>query len=113
MRILTATQAADVAYGIGILKQGLLTDVLVKDGIEAGKADFAPVDLRITVAEWLAYGEGGVPKLLVEAGMRAKQTDAPVELKDLVQKTSADVLTQRPSLFDFSSKRRDAVLVRQ
>jgi WD40 repeat protein/uncharacterized caspase-like protein len=111
MRILTATQAADVAYGIGALKQGLLTYVLVKDGIEAGKADFKPVDRRITVAEWLQYGEGGVPKLLEDAGKKAKQADAPVELKDLVQKTLSDIKTQRPSLFDFSRKKRDVVLV--
>jgi WD40 domain-containing protein len=110
MRILTATQVADVAYGIGTLKQGLLTYVLVKDGIEAGKADFKPVDRRITVSEWLEYGEQGVPKLLEVVGTKAKQADAPVELKDLVQKTSSDIKTQRPSLFDFSRKRRNSIL---
>ena len=112
MRILTATQAADVAYGSGELKQGLLTYVLVKDGIEAGKADFKPVDHKITISEWLEYGEGGVPKLLEEIGKKAKQVDAPVELRDLVQKTSSDIKTQRPSLFDFSKKRAEVLLVK-
>ena len=113
MRILTATQAADVAYGgIGETKQGLLTYVLVKDGIEAGKADFKPNDRKITISEWLEYGEQGVPKLLEDAARKAKQTDAPVELKDLVQKTLPDIKTQRPSLFDFSRKRRDTVIVK-
>jgi uncharacterized caspase-like protein len=111
MRILAATQAADVAYGIGALKQGLLTYALVKDGIEAGKADFKPVDRQITVSEWLQYGEQGVPKLLEEIGNKAKQKDAPVELKDLVQKTASELRSQRPYLFDFSRKRRDVVLV--
>ena len=113
MRILTATQAADVAYGIGALKQGLLTYVLVKGGIEEGKADFKPVDKRITISEWLGYGEVGVPKLLEEAGNKAKAKEAPVEIKDLVRKTSSDIRTQRPSLFDFSRKKRDFVLVGQ
>ena len=81
MRILTATQAADVAYGLGTLKQGLLTYVLVKDGIEAGKADFKPVDKKITISEWLAYGEVGVPKLLEDAANKAKEKDAPMEIR--------------------------------
>lgn len=51
----------------------------VADGIEGGKADFKPVDRRITVAEWLEYGEVGVPKLLEEAGLKARQPDAPLE----------------------------------
>jgi uncharacterized caspase-like protein len=111
MRILTATQAADAAYGIGALKQGLLTYALVKDGIDAGKADFKPADKQITISEWLQYGEQGVPKLLEEIGKKAKQEDAAVELKDLAQKTSGDIKTQRPSLFDFSRKKKDVVLV--
>jgi WD40 repeat protein/uncharacterized caspase-like protein len=111
MKILTATQAADLAYGSGDLKHGLLTYVLVKDGLEGGKADFKPKDGRITISEWLEYGEVGVPKLLEDANSKVKQAGAPLELRDLVQKTSSDVRTQRPSLFDFSRKRRDVVLV--
>lgn len=113
MRILTATQAADIAYGSGVLKQGLLTYVLVKAGLEDGKADFKPQDNSITISEWLAYGEVGVPKLLEEAGVKVKRADAPVELKDLVQRTATDVRTQRPSLFDFSRKRREVVIANQ
>jgi WD40 repeat protein/uncharacterized caspase-like protein len=112
MRVLTATQGADVAYGIGALKHGLLTYALVKDGIEAGKADFKPVDKRIMVSEWLLYGEQGVPRLLEEVSRKSKGRDAPAELKDLVQKTSADIRTQRPSLFDFSRKRDEVLLVK-
>ena len=113
MRILTATQTTDVAYGIGALKQGLLTYVLVKEGLEEGKADFKPVDKEITASEWLEYGEGGVPKLLEEIGKKAKQADAPVDIRDLVQKTAPDLKTQRPSLFDFSRKRPEVLLVKQ
>ena len=53
MRILTSTQADDVALESGLIKQGLLTYALTHDGIEAGQADFRPKDKTITLSEWL------------------------------------------------------------
>ena len=107
MRILTATQAEDFALGIGALKQGLLTYSLVKDGIEAGNADFRPVDTTISVSEWLQYGEHRVPTLYVEI----MNGDLPSEIKNLVQSHAREIRTQQPSLFDFSRKRRNILLV--
>jgi hypothetical protein len=109
MKILTATQADDVAIGAGSLRQGLLTYSLVKDGIESGKADFKPADKTIRASEWLEYGETRVPKLYDEI----MKGEVASELKDLVHKRLEEIRRQRPSLFDFSRKRRDALIVRQ
>lgn len=63
MRILTATQADNVALENKTIKQGLLTYALTRDGLEAHHADFKPQDKTITLLEWLEYGEARVPKL--------------------------------------------------
>jgi WD40 repeat protein/uncharacterized caspase-like protein len=107
MRILTATQAEDVAIGSGALRQGLLTYSLIKDGVESNKADFRPADKIITASEWLQYGEWRVPKLYEEI----MKGEVGSEIKDLVQKRQEEIRRQRPSLFDFSRKRRDVVVV--
>jgi WD40 repeat protein len=63
MRILTATQADNVALENKTIKQGLLSYALTRDGLEAQQADFKPQDKTITLLEWLEYGEARVPKL--------------------------------------------------
>ena len=80
MRILTSTQADDVALESVLIEQGLLTYALTHDGLESALADFQPRDGRITVAEWLAYGVERVPALHAEverrlAEMRAGRVD--------------------------------------
>ncbi|HVF66209.1 MAG TPA: hypothetical protein VM914_01005, partial [Pyrinomonadaceae bacterium] len=70
MRILTSTQADDVALESALVEQGLLTYALTRDGLEAARADFRPKDARITVAEWLAYGVERVPALHAEVEQR-------------------------------------------
>src|SRR2546423_4223245 len=63
MRILTATQSDNVALEDRNLKQGLLTYALIRDGIDAGEADYKPRDGRIVLTEWLSYGVDRVPIL--------------------------------------------------
>ena len=63
MRILTATQADNVALENKSIAQGLLTYALTRDGLEELHADFKPQDKKITLLEWLEYGEDRVPKL--------------------------------------------------
>jgi uncharacterized caspase-like protein len=70
MRILTSTQADDVALESALVEQGLLTYALTRDGLESARADFKPKDARITVAEWLAYGVERVPALHAEVERR-------------------------------------------
>ena len=141
MRILTSTQADDVALESALVEQGLLTYALTHDGLEAARADFKPKDARITVAEWLAYGVERVPALHAEVEKRlaemraAREASAPVGAA-LGEDAQARVIflsssgtntngggrgikvsgqatrTQQPALFDFARRRRDAVLTR-
>ncbi|MDQ3806141.1 MAG: caspase family protein, partial [Acidobacteriota bacterium] len=66
MRVLTSTQADDVALESRFIEQGLLTYALTRDAVERNRADFRPADRRITVSEWLAYGVERVPALHAE-----------------------------------------------
>jgi WD40 repeat protein/uncharacterized caspase-like protein len=131
MRILTSTQADDVALESGLIEQGLLTYALTHDGLEAAHADFKPKDSRITVSEWLAYGVERVPSLHAEvekklAEMKAA-ADANASLADdgqarvvvfpgggarnlKVKVSGQSTRTQQPALFDFARRRRDALL---
>ncbi|MCQ8183350.1 caspase family protein, partial [Methylomonas sp. SURF-1] len=65
MRILAATQANDVAIEADKLGHGLFTYALVKDGLKpkADKKRQADLDNdgKVTLAEWLQYGEKRVP----------------------------------------------------
>jgi WD40 repeat protein len=120
MRILTSTQADDVALESKLIKQGLLTYALTHDGIEAEQADFKPKDKVITLSEWLEYGVARVPSLYEEVKTgelqtfgRAADERALVVIstkqgaRSLARKTSI----QQPSLFDFSKKKRDVTLM--
>jgi WD40 repeat protein len=132
MKILTATQSDSVALESHLIKQGLLTYALVHDGIEAGQADFKPQDKSITLSEWLAYGVNRVPGLYEEVrqgkvqtfGRAVSENEAqPAIIRqdggtatgskslDLVE--IQDIKIQQPSLFDFTKKQKDVVLVRK
>lgn len=121
MRILTSTQADDVALESELIKQGLLTYALTHDGIEAGEADFKPKDKIITLKEWLEYGVWRVPTLYEEVKIGklqdfglGKKTRALMRVssneKGLIIKKK---VYQQPSLFNFARKREDMVLLKQ
>ncbi|MET0624014.1 MAG: hypothetical protein ABW250_13600 [Pyrinomonadaceae bacterium] len=142
MRILTSTQADDVALESALVEQGLLTYALTRDALESARADFQPKDERITVAEWLAYGVERVPALHAEvlkriaemkaAGSASASTGVGVdggarvvvlpagEARDAgdgerglrLKVSGQHTRTQQPALFDFSRRRRDALLAR-
>ena len=65
MRILTASQADNVALESALIRQGLLTYALTHDGLEAAQADFKPKDQAILLAEWLQYAEQRVPTVRI------------------------------------------------
>jgi WD40 repeat protein/tetratricopeptide (TPR) repeat protein len=118
MRILTATQADNVALGSGKIEQGLLSYALTHDGIISGEADYRPKDALIMLREWLEYGEGRVPKLYEE--IRNGRIRSSAETRILFHETSGkgktaitqqgDLKLQQPSLFDFTRKKHDLVL---
>jgi uncharacterized caspase-like protein len=53
MRILTATQADNVALEANKVRQGLLIYALLEDGLRAWQADYKPKDKSILLTEWL------------------------------------------------------------
>ncbi|HKS42346.1 MAG TPA: caspase family protein, partial [Blastocatellia bacterium] len=125
MRILTSTQADDVALESELIKQGLLTYALTHDGIEAGQADFKPKDNTITLAEWLEYGVSRVPTLYEEVKRGELQSFGRGEKRGMVVSSKKNDSTsrennssrkkppyQQPSLFDFSRKKHDVALVK-
>lgn len=126
MKILTATQSDNVALENNLIKQGLLTYALVRDGIEARQADFKPKDNIINISEWLSYGVDRVPKLYEEVQTGKIQSfgidDGPQSKLVIVTqngKSSGRSLdevviegkAQQPSLFDFTRKRKEVALV--
>ena len=120
MRIITSTQADDVALESDLIKQGLLTYALTQDGIEARQADFKPKNKRITLMEWLEYGVKRVPTLYEEVRKgelqdfgrgKDKRGLAVVSSREnnLATKKTA---FQQPSLFDFSKRKQEVVLLK-
>jgi len=139
MRILTATQADNVALENKAVQQGLLTYALTVDGLGSLLADFKPSDKTITMLEWLEYGEARVPGLneQIRSGeiSATSATDKPRlvaidgEARGLVDTgptatsaqppsgngnaQAATTKQQLPALFDFARGRRDVVLARE
>jgi WD40 repeat protein len=137
MRILTATQADNVALENKAVQQGLLTYALTVDGLGSRRADFKPLDKMITMLEWLEYGENRVPGLneLIRTGEISSAVAASGDKPRLVfqddrrglvdtnatqSSTASSTNTpavaaklQMPSLFDFSRRRQDLILTRE
>lgn len=120
MRILTSTQADDVALESGLIKQGLMTYALTRNGIEDGQADFQPKDQSITLIELLNYAVERVPVLYdeVKSGHvkefgRGKGTRALVVVSGKRESMKKKSRYQQPSLFDFSRGQRNVTLSRQ
>ncbi len=104
MRILTATQADNVALEKGGL--GLLMRALLQDGLASWQADYKPKDKSIMLTEWLSYGVERVPRLYEE--MKGGRIRGTFDARELDNDK-----TQQPSLFDFARRRREVVLARQ
>jgi hypothetical protein len=106
MKLLAATESADVAIESGSLQHGLLSYVLAIEGLDAGRADFAPADGKITLDEWLAYAIERVPQ--IDAEVISGRLPNPVSPHDRIRRGLASVdgpFAQQPVLFDFASGR--------
>jgi uncharacterized caspase-like protein len=99
MRILAASQPNQAARESDRLQQGLLSYALTQDGLVEGKADWRPVDQKITVGEWLSYAADEVPKLL-EAGA-VKSPRGFIRIGEPMPSVKS---VQTPAVFDFSKK---------
>lgn len=111
MRVLAATQADNVAIEHRSIGHGLVSYVLVEEGLAARRADRIPPDGQIMLTEWLQYAVDRLPSFFAEVVHRAdtaESADAPRFL--LHQGSSRPV--QQPALFDFS-RGRDVVILRE
>ena len=79
--------------------QGLLSYALTEEGLVEGKADWKPVDQKITVGEWLSYAADAVPKSLAAGGVQT-----PRGMKRIGAPTPHAKSAQIPAVFDFSKK---------
>ncbi|HEX7312606.1 MAG TPA: caspase family protein [Pyrinomonadaceae bacterium] len=123
MRILTATQADNVALELEKLQHGLLSYALVREGVEAGRADTEVEFKQLTAVEWLGFAVKAVPQFYADVlagrmevlidGKKAvlgrERRDALTDLSGKQQGTSG-VNLQQPTLFDFHRKKTEDVL---
>lgn len=109
MRVLAASQAADVALEDSTHQHGLLTYALGVEGLGMGAADFAPADGKILLSEWLAYGARRVPALA--EGILAKPASERGVKRVQVTRNRGG-LTQEPRLFDDPERPSEVVLAR-
>lgn len=95
MRILAASQALSSALEADELSASLLTRALITDGLQAHEADYQPRDQKITLSEWLKFGEQRVPKLYEEAKYAESRIQRPV-LFDFVRTSRETKLADAP-----------------
>jgi WD40 repeat protein len=143
MRILTATQADNVAMELTAtadgraIKHGLLSYALLENGLDTGDADFKPLDKNIFMAEWLEFGVADVPKLFAlipkpAGGVLPLESQAAAvgrakSARLVMQRELADTgacapinrsqpsrsQEQQPALFDFTRRGRDVLIMRK
>jgi hypothetical protein len=115
MRILAATQADDVALESERLGLGLLSYALVHDGLGHTDGDLRKADIdgdgRVTLQEWLQYGEKRVPDLYVEIKEGKLRLVGRDIAADPAYPTQVMRNAQTPSLFDFHRRTDSIVLV--
>jgi uncharacterized caspase-like protein len=99
MRILAASQPNQAAHESDSLHQGLLSYALTQEGLVEGKADWKPVDRKITVGEWLSYAADEVPKIR-ETG-EVKTGRGVILIGEPLRSVNS---AQIPAVFDFSKK---------
>jgi len=114
MRVLATSKAKESAIERGgNIKDGLPSYALIQNGLVEGLADWQPKDDKITMTEWLAYGEKRVPELFAEGDAKGtiQVTAAPDGHRDayLGTKRTPDRY-QQPVLFDFSKGQNEIVL---
>ncbi|MGB5724066.1 MAG: caspase family protein, partial [Parasphingorhabdus sp.] len=115
VRILSATQADDVALEDARLRQGLLTYALAGEGLlpSGGKAD-QDRDGQIHMTEWLNYAVRRLPALSEEVSVgRFSGTSAPGTRAIVFHEAPANAPkrnVQKPSLFDFTIDSDNIVL---
>jgi hypothetical protein len=121
MRLLAASQANEVAVEVASLEHGLLTYVLIREGLEQRRARWNQIDGHgaVAVADWLQFGTSRVSAIAGELAARQKDGAGPadrgtVRIHMATSAARGPAGIQQPVLFDFDSdarlRRRDALL---
>jgi uncharacterized caspase-like protein len=112
MRVLTASQAEEVAREFPELKHGILTYALIPEALDQGLADALPKDNMIRVGEWLTYGLERVPELNEQMGQGKSPVKGFHPTVRLEAIRNAIRQTQQPGLFDFANANQNPVITR-
>ncbi len=110
IKIVTASQAADVAWEYDTLQHGLLTFALVTDGLVRGQADYKPRDGEVKLAEWLAFGTGRVPQL--DQAIREGRLEGLTTATRGLALVANSPRLQQPVLFDFARSNAGPTIAR-
>jgi WD40 repeat protein len=111
IRILAGTQADNVAKEYGSLGHGLLTYVLLEEGLKAGKVKVKHGSVGLK--QWLSYGVDQVPKVYASL---ERNTFQPVGGSKVARQagttTSIAEKPPQPALFDFKRGAEDLLLAK-
>ncbi|HEX8423665.1 MAG TPA: LpqB family beta-propeller domain-containing protein, partial [Pyrinomonadaceae bacterium] len=104
MYVLTAAQSFQAAQEVSKLGHGLLTYVLIEEGLTRKAADAEPKDGRILLREWLDYTTRRVPDVQLEEIARSVERGGDLSFADEgrglgVSKKPQQRVSQRPRVF--------------
>jgi len=98
--ILTAAQSYQAALEVKQLGHGLLTYVLLAEGLKNVKVDSAPRDGEVTEREWFEYATSRVPQMQVEKMKEARGLGLTVSFVEGEQRSGEAIGSlQRPRFF--------------
>lgn len=101
--LLAAAAGDQSALEINSLKHGLMTWILVEEGLDGGKADAEPLDQRITLREWLRYAVARTPEMAAELIRGVKLGGRGLILPGGLSQLRSDTALQQPVLFDYGN----------
>jgi WD40 repeat protein len=98
MYILTAAQSYQAAQEVSELGHGLLTYVLVEEGLKKSAADTEPKDGEVWVREWFDYASTRVPSMQLEKMKKARGVGVTLSFVEGGENVAGHI-TQTPRVF--------------
>ncbi len=108
--VLTAAQSFQAAQEVSKLRHGLLTYVLVEEGLKRSAADAEPRDNRILLREWLDYAARRVPQARDMQHAIARGGDG-VNIDESKSNAVTEHREQRPRVFYRRETERNPLVV--
>jgi WD40 repeat protein len=102
MYILTAAQSYQAAKEVSQLGHGLLTYVLVEEGLKQSAADSDPKDGEVRVREWFDFATARVPNMQIEKMKAARDVGVSLSFVEAGNKglvAAEGLVTQTPRVF--------------